>query len=99
QYARILEGARQNHADADACEQTLNFRYEDLGKAMVRHWNLPETVASCMDNPDSLLPHGDLERLRSISSFGHALSTAVHREDRAECEGALKALLKSTARR
>jgi HD-like signal output (HDOD) protein len=94
EYARILEETRRNHREAEACEQTLKFRYEDLGKAMARQWNLPETVASCMDNPDTLLPRSDLERLRIISSFSHALSAAVYQENRLECEGALTALLK-----
>ena len=94
EYTRILAVNGGDHPDTDGCEQTLKFRYEDLGKAMVRHWNLPDTVAACMDNPDSLLPHSDLERLRIISSFGNSLSAAVYQKDRSECEGALKALLK-----
>jgi HD-like signal output (HDOD) protein len=92
-YAGILEGMTRNQTEVEACEHTLKFRYEDLGKAMARNWNLPDTVASCMDNPDLSLPHTDLEKLRLISSFSHALSNAVHRKDRSECEGALKALL------
>src|SRR5262249_46606413 len=79
--------------EAEACEQILRFRYEDLGKAMAQRWNLPHTVASCMDSPDFLPPHSDLERLRTISSFSHALSVAVYQKDRSECAGALKALL------
>jgi HD-like signal output (HDOD) protein len=94
EYARILERTKQDQTEAESCEQILNFRYEDLGKAMARRWNLPDTVANCMDNPDFSLPHGDLERLRLISSFSHALSAAVYQKDRSECEGALKSLLK-----
>jgi HD-like signal output (HDOD) protein len=93
-YALIVQGTKSNLTEAEACEQTLKFRYEDLGKAMAQRWNLPDTVASCMDSPDFVPPHSDLERLRTISSFSHALSVAVYQKDRSECEGALKALLK-----
>ena len=94
EYEQILLATKSNQTEGEACEQTLKFRYEDLGKTMARGWNLPDTVASCMDNPDFALPHSDLERLRLISSFSHALSTAVYQKDSSECEDALKSLLK-----
>jgi HD-like signal output (HDOD) protein len=93
EYACILEGISRNRTEGEACEDVLNFRYEDLGKAMARRWNLPDTVAACMDNPDFSLADGDPERLRIISTFSHSLSAAVYRKDRSECEVALKALV------
>jgi hypothetical protein len=94
EYALILEGTKRTQAEGDACELVLKFRFEDLGKAVARGWNLPETVAACMDAPDYSPPVSDLEKLRLISSFSHSLSAAVYQKSHSECEGALKALLK-----
>jgi HD-like signal output (HDOD) protein len=93
-YARVVEEMRGGLVEAEACERIFRFHYEDLGKAMARRWNLPETVGSCMDPPDFSAPRCDLERLRTITSFSHALSIAVYRKDNSESEAALKALLK-----
>lgn len=93
EYAEIVETARSRQiSQAASCEHVLNLRFEDLGKAMARHWNLPDTVASCMDNPDlpALPSQTDLERLRAISAFSHALSAAVYRKETSECQSALK---------
>ncbi len=93
-YERILESMnRTKTAGSDACEGLLNFRFEDLGKAMARHWNLPGAVAHCMDRPDLTAP-GEAERLWIVSAFSHALSDAVYRVDHTECQEALKALFK-----
>jgi HD-like signal output (HDOD) protein len=93
-YARILESmSRTKSAGTDACEGLLNFRFEDLGQAMAKHWNLPDEVSRCMDRPN-LTAQGEAEQLRIISAFSHGLSDAVYRVDRDECQEALKALLK-----
>ncbi len=94
QYEQILQAMKRNRTEAQACEDVLFLRYEDFGKAMSRRWNLPDTVATCMDNPDLATPQNDPERLRIISAFSHSLSAAVYRKDRGECETALKALVK-----
>jgi HD-like signal output (HDOD) protein len=96
EYAEILHSAHvTQHSEAETCERVLNFRFEDLGKAMAHHWNLPDTVANCMDNPDLPAPPtpSDLEKLRIMSSFSHALSAAVYRKDASECQDALKELV------
>jgi HD-like signal output (HDOD) protein len=94
EYERILECMnRTKSAGTEACECLLNFRFEDLGKAMARHWNLPDTVSHCMDRPDLMAPK-DADELRIISAFSHALSDVVYRTEHAECQEALKALLK-----
>jgi HD-like signal output (HDOD) protein len=96
EYADILESANGNQrAQAEACERVLNLRFEDLGKAMAHHWNLPDTVANCMENPNLPAPMGqsDLEKLRTISSFSHALSAAVYRQDPSEGQHALQKVI------
>ncbi len=98
EYADILDCATGNQlTEAETCERVLNFRFEDLGKAMARHWNLPDTVANCMDNPDLpvAVEPSDLEKLRIMSSFSHALSATVYRKDPSECQNALKELVNS----
>lgn len=96
EYADILQSANGTQlTEADICERILNFRFEDLGKAMARHWNLPDTVANCMDSPDlpALPALSDLEKLRIISSFSHELSVVVYRNHGPACQTALKELV------
>ena len=96
EYGEILQSATATQlTEAETCERLLNFRFDDLGKAMAHHWNLPETVAKCMDNPDlpALPAQSDLEKLRIISSFSHSLSAAVYRKDASECQNALNELV------
>ena len=96
EYAAISEGMTEDHlSEAESCERILKFRYEELGKGVSRYWNLPETVAKCMENPDlSALEHGEIEQLRVITSFSHALSAVVYRKDPSESREALTALVK-----
>jgi HD-like signal output (HDOD) protein len=96
EYADIQATANGRQvSQAESCERVLNLRFEDLGKAMARHWNLPDTVASCMDSPDLPAPpvQKDLEKLRIISAFSHALSAAVYSKNQAECQNALKGVV------
>ncbi len=96
QYAAIQKMMAHGRKTApEACECLLHFKYEDLGKAMARAWNLPDTVASSMDRPPlSALPVCDRDRLQVISSFSHGLSLAVYGHSLAESQGALAALLR-----
>ena len=96
EYTKILAGVKDdNLTEAEACERVLRFRYEDLGKGLARHWNLPDTVGSCMDHPDLTATHpSNLEQLRIISAFSHDLSVAVYRTDASESRDKLQALLK-----
>src|SRR5260370_23988578 len=39
EYADILQSANETQLpEAEACEHVLNFRFEDMGKAMTHHW-------------------------------------------------------------
>src|SRR5260370_5886846 len=96
EYADIQGTANGRQvSQAESCERVRNLRFEDLGKAMAHHWNLPDTVGSCMDSPDLPAPpvQKDLEKLRIISAFSHALSGAVYSENQAECQNALKGVV------
>ncbi len=94
EYARIVDGMKRNQTEVEACEDVLKVRYEDLGKAISRSWNLPEAVAMCMDNPDLSWADNEPEQLRIITAFSHGLSSAVYRKNRSECEIAFKSLVK-----
>lgn len=96
EYAKILALVKDdNLTEWEACERVLRFRYEDLGKGLARHWNLPDTVGSCMDQPDLTATHPtNLEQLRIISAFSHDLSVAVYCTDASESREKLQALVK-----
>lgn len=96
EYADILATATGRQlTQAESCERVLNLRFEDLGKAMARHWNLPDAVASCMDRPDLPAPpaQNDLEKLRTISAFSHALSAAVYSKNQSDSQNVLKGVV------
>src|SRR5437016_5883285 len=87
EYATIQSG--------ESCERVLKFRYEELGKGLARYWNLPDTVAACMDSPSlTAAEHGEIEQLRIVSAFSHALSDVVYRNRGADSYAALQALVK-----
>jgi HD-like signal output (HDOD) protein len=95
EYAKILAGVKDDNLnESESCDRVLKFRYEDLGKSLARYWNLPDSVASCMDQPDLTVTHPtSLEELRIISAFSHELSVAVYRTGASESREMLTALV------
>jgi hypothetical protein len=67
---------------------------------MARQWHLPEKVILCMDAADlaSSKVESDRGRVHMITSFSHALSTAVYRMDPEKSHKQIKALLKQYER-
>src|SRR4030095_16836216 len=100
-YSTILESIKNNQwTDREACPHVLHFTYEELGQAMARQWHLPEKVILCMD-PTDLSPskmETDRGKVHMITSFGHALSTAVYRMDPDKSQKQIKGLLKQYER-
>jgi HD-like signal output (HDOD) protein len=100
-YAEILESIKNNQwTDREACRHVLHFTYEELGQAMARQWHLPEKVILCMD-PTDLYPskmETDRGKVHMITSFSHALSTAVYRMDPDKSQKQIKGLLKQYER-
>jgi eukaryotic-like serine/threonine-protein kinase len=83
EYAKILEEIKVNNVhDYDACHKVLGFSYEDLGKAMVRHWKLPDKLCGGMAYVEKFAARSthDADMLNLITSFSRALSTAVYRD-------------------
>ena len=85
-YAAILSARTACHLpDRLASRKVLRFTYEDLGRAMIEHWGLPETVRHCLTNevqPGTarINPHGR-DFLPVVSSFGHQLTECTYRTD------------------
>lgn len=84
-YAQVLEERQGNRlSERLACRKVLRFTYEDLGRAMVEFWGLPDTVRDSMreftPGPTRLSP-GHREMLVSLVSFSHQMTDCVYRSD------------------
>jgi HD-like signal output (HDOD) protein len=96
EYEQILRALKNKEREAEACQRVLGFSYEDLGKAMVRQWQLPEKVSSGMGRFIQLKSRisGDEEMLRAISVFSRSLTETVYRHETEEQPQSVKALVK-----
>jgi HD-like signal output (HDOD) protein len=71
-YAAIMAKVRERVPLGQACQETLRFRFEDLGAAVCEAWGLPGSS-----------PAGQAEESRDadkIVAFGHDLTNAVYRQ-------------------
>jgi hypothetical protein len=83
EYLHILELMKeQNLRDWEACTQTLGFRYEDLGRAMVQHWKLPEKLSGGMAQVEHFTSRtsNEADMLYLITAVSRSLSFAVYRD-------------------
>lgn len=95
-YRQILRGIKAHQwAENQACGRVLGFDYEDLGRAILRYWNLPEKVGIGMVagalNYENLADESDL--LRAITEFSHSLTDAVYRGNPADSPTRVQALI------
>ncbi|MCC6343151.1 MAG: HDOD domain-containing protein [Bryobacterales bacterium] len=84
-YNRILMERKQpKFSERHAVKKILRFTYEDLGRAMVEHWGLPqavkETLRECVAGSAPPRPHQD-EFLTAVVGLSHRLTGAVYRQD------------------
>jgi len=94
QYAAILVLMKERRlTEAEAAFQVLGFRYQDLGQAAARQWNLPERVLDTMEAGRYAPPPAGGDLLALITAFSHALTTAVHRRDPEGARARLKRLV------
>ena len=80
----LLERKQPQMTEKVACRKVLQFCYEDLGRRMVEHWGLPESVKECQREfvPGvTKLGPGHKDFLHAIVSLGHSLTEAVYRTD------------------
>ncbi|MBL8215972.1 MAG: HDOD domain-containing protein [Bryobacterales bacterium] len=85
-YTAILGERTAGHLpDRLASRKVLRFTYEDLGRSMIEHWGLPETVRHCLTNevqPGTVkLSPNAKEFLPVVSTFGHQLTECTYRSD------------------
>ena len=96
-YSRILRKTKEeNKTVTRACQEIAGFTYEDLGRAVVRHWNVSEKVNQCMQSYDAQAFRGtrtETELLRALVAFGHELTGLVYRKTGGDAKEALNKLI------
>ncbi len=96
-YATILQRMQRFGADEHAAAlRVLECTYEDFGRAALRHWRLPDRMRLAIqtERAQRMGPAASqLDILRTIVSFSHGLTEAVHRHDPAAARGQLNSLL------
>ncbi|MDX2152642.1 MAG: HDOD domain-containing protein [Bryobacteraceae bacterium] len=95
-YAEILGAVSELMLTGrQAAFRVLRFHYEELGQAMTRHWQMPESVAECM-RERTLRTSGSLSetgQMLTLVSFSHQLTEVVYRKEANAAAGALARLL------
>jgi HD-like signal output (HDOD) protein len=97
QYASImLRIKEENLSDREACLRVLHFSYDELGQAMALRWRMPEKVTQVIGAVDRRRGRAwrqDASLLNELTSFCHALTTAVYRRDQEGARARLNLLI------
>jgi len=97
EYARILRQVKEeNLSGREAAFRVLGFSYEDLGQAVARQWDMPESVLRTIRELGSRPPQGALdagELLSHLTSFSHGLTSAVYRQEREGARARVRLLI------
>ncbi|MEP7362423.1 MAG: HDOD domain-containing protein [Acidobacteriota bacterium] len=82
-YALVLAAMQEKGGgEREACLRVLEFPFEELGREVVRRWNLPPQVSQVLDSAAPLVvshPHTEEQHLALLAGFGHELTAAMHR--------------------
>ena len=81
-YAQVLAAIQEKGGEREACLLVLGFPFEELGREVVRRWNLPPQVSQVLDSNTPLVvshPHTEEQHLALLAGFGHELTAALHR--------------------
>ena len=85
EYASILLRMKEeNLSDRGACLRVLHFSYDELGQAMALRWRMPEKVTQVIGAAQGRRGRAwrqDASLLQELTSFCHALTTAVYRRE------------------
>ncbi|HBY63748.1 MAG TPA: hypothetical protein DEH78_28315 [Solibacterales bacterium] len=95
-YADILSAVAEHMVTGrQAAFRVLRFHYEELGRAMTHHWQMPESVGECMRERSlrALGPLSEAGQLLTVVSFSHQLTGVVYRKDANAAGAALARLL------
>jgi HD-like signal output (HDOD) protein len=88
EYAKVLKDIADTQcAESVSCRRVLHFEYEELARAVVLDWRMPESVAQTLYDPRST------EHLHKVVSFAHGLTAAVYRHAKGSSHQAVKLLL------
>jgi HD-like signal output (HDOD) protein len=80
EYTKILAKMKQrNWVVKEACLSVMGFTYEELGRAVAKHWKLPDSILDAMDETRELKKTND-RSFHTLVSFSHALTNAVYRD-------------------
>jgi HD-like signal output (HDOD) protein len=95
-YTAILRERKEgNLSERLASRKILRFSYEDLGRIMIEHWGLPDTVRHCLveHQPGSMrLTTGARDFLPAVTNFGHRLTECTYRGEQATSSRRVAAL-------
>ncbi len=97
-YAQVLGHMTANRTgEKESCLRLLGFPYEELGREVVRRWNLPSQVARVLDEtaPAALASlYSEEQHLALLAGFGHELTAALHRVPPDQCAARLERVLR-----
>jgi HD-like signal output (HDOD) protein len=80
EYTKILAKMKQrNWVIKEACLSVMGFSYEELGRAVAKHWKLPDSILDAMDETSKFENPKD-RSFHSLVTFSHALTNAVYRD-------------------
>ena len=99
EYRRIVRKVCEPMVtEKQACLSVMGFTYEDLGRAMIRYWHMPDPVIRVMgDAPEGLRRDSDLAVLSAVTRFSHELTTAMYRKEPLAARTALAKVLETSA--
>ncbi len=79
-YRQILTLASESlRSEKQSAIDVLGFSYDDLGKAMICYWGMPDPVRHCMDEMPAGLSKSETSILLAATNFGHEMTTALYR--------------------
>lgn len=102
QMRELMRAPPPAPSEAQAAQQVLGVRLDELADAIGAQWSLPEALRACMRAPDGALPvhslTGTPERLHWLASLAEAATDAMLHTPPPELGDALVRLQRSHAR-
>ena len=75
EYAAVLKDMAEHQSSAStSCRRILHFEYEELARAVVTEWQMPEKVTRVLS------ASADSDSIGKVVTFAHKLTNAVYRE-------------------
>ncbi len=88
EYAAVLRDmADRECAPSMSCRRVLHFEYEELARAVMLEWNMPESFGRMLSES-----HGS-DEVHALVSFAHGLTSAVYRDGSGAPQHSLSVLM------